>query len=126
MPFYIITEIFLGLIVKYFFKKYYLEELCLINCFVSSVPYTQCARAFLFPGQENGNALMVFVAHRIIFHSPCSRLAPGIELLPLKHDSLLHLYFPLHSILRLGNPALLLLLLVINECRRTLEESVTH
>lgn len=112
MPFYIITAIFLGRIVKHLLKKYYLEKLCLKNCFVS---YTQCTRDFLFPGQESGNALaqsigifMVFVAHQIIFHSPCSRLAPGIELLPLKHDSLLHLYFPLHSILRLGNPALLL------------------
>lgn len=94
------------------FKK---EESCLINCFVSSVPCTQCGRHFLFPDQENVYVLahsmgifMVVAAHRIIFHSPCSRLAPGIELLLLKHDSLQHLYFPLHSILRLGNPALLL------------------
>lgn len=51
---------------------------------------------------------LFFAGSWIISHSLCYQLALGIELLPLKHDSLLHLYFPVPPIWRLGNPALLL------------------
>lgn len=84
-----------------------LWKLCAMHTMRKTFSFSRsgkCVRPCSFSGHLYG----FFAAHRIIFHSPCSRLGPGIELLLLKHDSLLHLYFPLHSILRLGSPALLL------------------
>lgn len=62
---------------------------------------------FFFPQEwtsQSNSIFMVFVADWIIFHSLCSQLALGIESLPLKHNSLLQLFFFLYSISRTWQP----------------------
>lgn len=92
---------------------------------------------FFFPQEwtsQSNSIFMVFAADWIIFHSLCSQLALGIESLPLKHDSLLRLYFFLHSISRTWQPCPLLTCALLRFIVghkwmvrwSTLEASVTH
>lgn len=84
---------------------------------------------------QSNSIFMVFVADWIIFHSLCSQLAMGIESLPLKHDSLVRLFFlSPHSISRTWQPCSIqtcaLLPFIVGHKwmvrLSTLEASVTH